>query len=218
MDTGKVVWRKCLGKQGEADVPRHLDERDQDIEAGAGDAVEPPKALHEEHFGLAEQPFKITPVTSFFYSGANRGEILDALVYAITDGEGIVKVSGEVGSGKTMLCRMLLDRLPTNLKAIELEALADKWLASVADRVNALGEQLRKVETEIAGRDVKDLSTAQLYSLARTLRRQIVQTGIESGGDVEIVAGLTGEEEIIGMNASAFRDGQQVDVMGRDAR
>lgn len=62
-----------------------------------------------------------------------------------------------------------------NLKAIELEALADKWLASVTDRVNALGEQLRKIEAEIAGRDVKDLTTAQLHHLARSLRRQIEQ-------------------------------------------
>jgi len=62
-----------------------------------------------------------------------------------------------------------------NLRAIELEALAEKWLTSVSDRVGVLGEQLRKVEAEIAGRDVKDLSTAQLYLLARTLRRQIAQ-------------------------------------------
>ena len=62
-----------------------------------------------------------------------------------------------------------------NLRAIELEALAEKWLASVSDRVGVLGEQLRKVEAEIASRDVKDLSTAQLYLLARSLRRQIAQ-------------------------------------------
>ena len=62
-----------------------------------------------------------------------------------------------------------------NLRAIELEALAEKWLTSVSDRVGVLGEQLRKVEAEIASRDVKDLSTAQLYLLARSLRRQIAQ-------------------------------------------
>lgn len=62
-----------------------------------------------------------------------------------------------------------------NLRALELEALGEKWLASVTDRVNALGEQLRRIETEIAGRDVKDLTTAQLYVLARSLRRQIAQ-------------------------------------------
>jgi hypothetical protein len=63
-----------------------------------------------------------------------------------------------------------------NLRAIELEALADKWLSSVSDRVNSLGEQLTKVEAELATRDVKDLSTPQLYSLARKLRRQIEQS------------------------------------------
>ncbi len=63
-----------------------------------------------------------------------------------------------------------------NLKAIELEALADKWLEPVSARLNALGGQLRKVEAELATREVKDLSTAQLYSLARSLRRQIEDT------------------------------------------
>ncbi len=92
--------------------------------------------MYLEHFGLTEPPFKITPVTEFFFSGANRGEILDALVYAITDSEGIIKISGEVGSGKTMLCRMLLDRLPTNIKAIYLpnpSLSRDELLYAIAD-------------------------------------------------------------------------------------
>ena len=68
-----------------------------------------------------------------------------------------------------------------NLKAIELEALADKWLASTADRVNALGEQLRRIETVLGQRDVGELSTPQLHTLARSLRRQIEQaTGTTS--------------------------------------
>ncbi len=76
--------------------------------------------MYLEHFALTEPPFKITPITEFFFSGANRGEILEALIHAITDSEGIIKISGEVGSGKTMLCHMLLERLPTNIKAIYL--------------------------------------------------------------------------------------------------
>jgi hypothetical protein len=62
-----------------------------------------------------------------------------------------------------------------NLKAIELEAIREKWLSSVADRVNALGQQLQRVEAEVAKRDPADLTTAQLFALARTLRRQIEQ-------------------------------------------
>jgi hypothetical protein len=63
-----------------------------------------------------------------------------------------------------------------NLRAIELEALADKWLAPVTERFNRLGEQLQKVETELAARDIKALSTPQLYTLARSLRRQLERT------------------------------------------
>jgi len=77
-------------------------------------------SLYLEHFGLREPPFRITPHTDFFFSGANRGPTLDALIYAITQDEGIVKVTGEVGSGKTMLCRMLFERLPANVETLYL--------------------------------------------------------------------------------------------------
>ena len=62
-----------------------------------------------------------------------------------------------------------------NLRAIELEALRDKWLASTTERVNSLGEQLRRVESELANRDLTGLSTTQLMAAARMLRRQIEQ-------------------------------------------
>jgi len=76
--------------------------------------------MYLDHFGLREAPFRITPHTEFFFAGANRGATLEALIYAITQDEGIVKVSGEVGSGKTMLCRMLLEKLPLNVETIYL--------------------------------------------------------------------------------------------------
>lgn len=73
-----------------------------------------------------------------------------------------------------------------NLKTIELEALGEKWLASITDRVNALGEQLRKVEAAVSHRDVADLTTPQLYGLARSLRRQIAQATGSSGFTVPV--------------------------------
>jgi MSHA biogenesis protein MshM len=63
--------------------------------------------MYLSYFGLKRQPFKITPDTSLFFAGAERGGVLDAIMYALNSGEGIVKVVGEVGSGKTMLSRML---------------------------------------------------------------------------------------------------------------
>ena len=53
-----------------------------------------------------------------------------------------------------------------NLRAVELEAVANRWLSSVSDRLNSLGEQLRKVEAELATRDIKALSTSQLSTMA----------------------------------------------------
>ncbi len=76
--------------------------------------------MYLEHFGLREVPFSITPHTEFFFTGANRGATLEALIYAATHDEGIIKISGEVGSGKTMLCRMLLERLPRNVDTVYL--------------------------------------------------------------------------------------------------
>ncbi len=76
--------------------------------------------MYLSHFGLHESPFRITPDTDFFFSGANRGATLDALLYAILHDEGIVKVTGEVGSGKTMLCRVLSERLPKTVETIYL--------------------------------------------------------------------------------------------------
>ena len=74
--------------------------------------------MYEEYFGLERSPFKITPDTSLFYEGGKRGDILAALVYAIHRGEGIIKVVGEVGSGKTMLCRMLQLQVPDTVEIV----------------------------------------------------------------------------------------------------
>lgn len=95
--------------------------------------------MYLEHFGLTEPPFKITPVTDFFFPGANRAEILDALLYAITDSEGIIKVTGEVGSGKTMLCRMLLERHPEKVETVYLanpSLTREEMLYAIADGLN----------------------------------------------------------------------------------
>ena len=94
--------------------------------------------MYLNHFGLDEPPFRITPHTDFFFAGANRGATLEALLYAITHDEGIVKVSGEVGSGKTMLCRVLMERLPAHVDTILLSnpSLArEEILYAIADEL-----------------------------------------------------------------------------------
>ena len=118
--------------------------------------------MYLEHFGLNSPPFKITPATHFFFSGANRGEILDALIYAITESEGIIKVTGEVGSGKTMLSRMVLEQLPKQVECVYLanpSLSRDEMLHAIADglglnlegqRVNVIMQTLQNLLTQKA--------------------------------------------------------------------
>jgi len=67
--------------------------------------------LYKDHFNLSSPPFGLTPNTRVFFAEGNRKAILDALIYAISHGDGIVQVTGEVGSGKTLLSRMLCESL-----------------------------------------------------------------------------------------------------------
>src|ERR1700704_1161597 len=66
------------------------------------------------HFGLREPPFGITPDTSFFFACRSIQEALNTLVVAVANGEGFIKITGEVGTGKTLLCRKFLSTLDAN--------------------------------------------------------------------------------------------------------
>lgn len=116
--------------------------------------------MYLDHFGLSEPPFRITPHTDFFFEGANRGATLDALIYAITHDEGIVKVSGEVGSGKTMLCRVLMERLPAH---VDIVYLANPSL-SREDILYAIADEL----------DLDAGKTTRASAVLRTLQEQLI--------------------------------------------
>ncbi|MDP1645874.1 MAG: AAA family ATPase [Thiobacillus sp.] len=64
------------------------------------------------HFGLREPPFGLTPDTSFFFPALPYQEAHETLLYALSAGEGFLAVEGEVGTGKTLLLRRLLNSLP----------------------------------------------------------------------------------------------------------
>ena len=67
--------------------------------------------MYQAHFGLRELPFGITPDTSFAFSGTSHQEALNTLLVAASSGEGFTKITGEVGTGKTMLCRRFMAAL-----------------------------------------------------------------------------------------------------------
>ena len=67
--------------------------------------------MYLRHFSLREAPFSLTPDTSFFYAHEGAQAALNTLLVALRGGEGFVKIVGEVGCGKTVLCRQLLKTL-----------------------------------------------------------------------------------------------------------
>jgi MSHA biogenesis protein MshM len=67
--------------------------------------------MYEQYYGLSEKPFSLTPDTEFFYQSFTHSEALSMLLVSIRAGDGFIKVTGEVGTGKTLLCRKLLDAL-----------------------------------------------------------------------------------------------------------
>lgn len=67
--------------------------------------------MYKTHFGLRELPFGITPDTSFFLACSNYQEALNTLLIAAKNGEGFIKIAGEVGVGKTLLCRKFMASL-----------------------------------------------------------------------------------------------------------
>lgn len=73
--------------------------------------------MYRAHFGLREAPFGITPDTSFFFACTNYQEALNTLLIAVRNGEGFIKITGEVGTGKTLLCRKFLASLDGQFKS-----------------------------------------------------------------------------------------------------
>ena len=67
--------------------------------------------MYNQFYGFKESPFNLTPNSRFFFASRKHTEALDSLVYAINQRKGFVVITGEIGSGKTTVCRTLLSRL-----------------------------------------------------------------------------------------------------------
>ncbi|MEQ1518475.1 MAG: AAA family ATPase, partial [Usitatibacteraceae bacterium] len=166
--------------------------------------------MYLDHFGLREAPFKITPHTEFFFSGANRGETLEALIYAITSGEGIVKVTGEVGAGKTMLCRVLMERLPKSVETIYFAVPSlspDELLATIANDLGVSTEginitklirarQGRLIEIHSSGKRVVALIDEAHAMPVETLDQIRLLSNLETSHEKLIQIVLFGQPEL----------------------
>lgn len=95
--------------------------------------------MYLSHFMLKEPPFSLTPDTSFFMNRAGHQDALNVLLVALRSGEGFIKVTGEVGVGKTILCRMLLNILNKDCLTVYIHnpfLQPDTLLYSIADSMS----------------------------------------------------------------------------------
>jgi general secretion pathway protein A len=94
--------------------------------------------MYTSHFGLKESPFSITPDPKFLYMSSRHREALAHLLYGISGGGGFVQLTGEVGTGKTTICRYLLEQLPADVDValiLNPKVTALELLATVCDEL-----------------------------------------------------------------------------------
>ncbi len=94
--------------------------------------------MYLNHFNLSERPFSITPDPRFLYMSARHREALAHLLYGLGEGGGFVQLTGEVGTGKTTICRCLLEQVPDNVDVALVfnpKVTAAELIASVCDEL-----------------------------------------------------------------------------------
>jgi len=158
--------------------------------------------MYITHFGLREPPFSVVPDTSFFFAGTNSQEALNTLLVAVKSGEGFIKITGEVGTGKTLLCRKFMSILddsfvtayipnpylePRTLMlalADELEIPLEKdvdqhqLLKSITHRLLSLAHEDKRVVLcidEAQAMPLKTLEALRLLTNLETEKRKLLQ-------------------------------------------
>ncbi len=123
------------------------------------------------HYGLRELPFTITPNTQFYYDLKSHHEAFEVVLTALKTGEGFIKITGEVGTGKTLLCRRLLNDIPDFFKTAYIP---DSYLDPAELRL-AIAQEL-------------DLETGQMTNqqqLARALQQRLLD--INKNGQAVVI-------------------------------
>ena len=94
--------------------------------------------MYLEHFKLKERPFSITPDPRFLYMSARHREALAHLLYGLGEGGVFVQLTGEVGTGKTTVCRCLLEQVPENVDialVLNPKVTSTELIATVCDEL-----------------------------------------------------------------------------------
>ena len=106
--------------------------------------------MYLDYYGLTEPPFSITPNPRFLYYGGKHREALNHMLYGIRERKGFVQITGEVGAGKSTLCRALLGQLGNNYStALILNPIldADQLMRAIALEFGLDVRELDRLET-----------------------------------------------------------------------
>ena len=94
--------------------------------------------MYNKHFNLNENPFSIAPDPRYLYMSDKHREALAHLMYGLKTAGGFVLLTGEVGTGKTTVCRCLLEQLPDDLDVafvLNPKLTASELLATICDEL-----------------------------------------------------------------------------------
>jgi MSHA biogenesis protein MshM len=130
--------------------------------------------MYEAFFGLREKPFALTPNTEYMVRLAPYQACLNLLQVALAEGEGFVKVTGEVGTGKTLLCRELLNRLTAGGYPVA-------WLPDPALGPQALRQALAN-ELQVA-----DVAFLDDHGLMVALQRRLIELAASGSSAVLLI-------------------------------
>ena len=133
--------------------------------------------MYEQYYGLVEKPFNLTPDTDFYYQSLTHQEALNVLLVAIRSGDGFIKLTGEVGTGKTLLCRKLLDLLDDNYQTVYIPnpyMSCDSLLRAVVEEMGLLGslkdgDYLSCINKQLIENARKNIQTIVLLDEAQSL-------------------------------------------------
>ncbi len=109
--------------------------------------------MYQEYYGLKEPPFDITPNPRFLFYSAKHREAFNHLLYGIRERKGFVQLTGEVGAGKTTLCRAMLEQLDGRYStALILNPVmsADQLMKAIAMEFGLETKNLDRLETVAA--------------------------------------------------------------------
>ena len=182
--------------------------------------------MYNKFFGFKEKPFKLVPNPAYFYLSKSHEEAMAHLNYAISQGDGFVEITGEVGTGKTTLCRTFLDSLNGGVEAAYIfnPKMGPKQLLRTI--IEEFGIQTRSDNTK----DLIDMLNAFLMKIkasgkkaillideAQNLNRNVLEqlrllSNLETNRDKLLQIILVGQPELAEMlNSHALRQiGQRI--------